>query len=105
MPSITEEEMIFFISKLEQRTIAKHDFFVKEGQVAHEMGVATKGAFRRRCDKGAPSGGERARERGPRIHRGRQPNALNVDHGVARLSLRDGPGHADDDLLRRRQEG
>ena len=46
MPSITEEEMIFFISKLEQRTIAKHDFFVKEGQVAHEMGVVTKGAFR-----------------------------------------------------------
>ncbi|OQP56016.1 hypothetical protein A4H97_20760 [Niastella yeongjuensis] len=46
MPSITEEEMVLFISKLEQRTIAKHDFFVKEGQVAHEMGVVTKGAFR-----------------------------------------------------------
>ena len=46
MPSITEEEMLFFISKLEHRTIAKHDFFVKEGQVCRDMAVVTKGCFR-----------------------------------------------------------
>jgi CRP-like cAMP-binding protein len=46
MPSLTEEEMIFFISKLEHRTVAKHSFFVKEGQAAREMAVVHKGAFR-----------------------------------------------------------
>ena len=46
MPSITEEEMISFISRLESRTIAKHEFFVREGQVANEMAVVFKGAFR-----------------------------------------------------------
>jgi CRP/FNR family transcriptional regulator, anaerobic regulatory protein len=46
MPSLTEEEMIFFISKLESRTIAKHEFFIKEGQVAHDMAIVHKGAFR-----------------------------------------------------------
>ncbi|HEX6428400.1 MAG TPA: Crp/Fnr family transcriptional regulator [Niastella sp.] len=46
MPSLTEEEMVSFISKLEHRTIAKHDFFVKEGQVAHDMAIVLKGAFR-----------------------------------------------------------
>jgi CRP/FNR family transcriptional regulator, anaerobic regulatory protein len=46
MPTLTEEEMIFFISKLESRTLAKHDFFVKEGQVAHEMAIVHTGAFR-----------------------------------------------------------
>ena len=28
------------------RTIAKHDFFIREGQVANEMAVVFKGAFR-----------------------------------------------------------
>jgi CRP-like cAMP-binding protein len=46
MPSITEEEMISFISRLESRTIAKHEFFVREGQVANEMAIVFKGAFR-----------------------------------------------------------
>jgi len=46
MPSMTEEEMISFISRLESRTIAKHEFFVREGQVANEMAVVFKGAFR-----------------------------------------------------------
>jgi CRP-like cAMP-binding protein len=46
MPTLTEEEMIFFISRLEARTIAKHDFFVKEGQVANDMAIVHKGAFR-----------------------------------------------------------
>jgi CRP-like cAMP-binding protein len=46
MPSISEEEMIAFISQLESRTIAKHEFFVREGQVANEMAVVFKGAFR-----------------------------------------------------------
>lgn len=46
MPSITEEEMVFFISRLEHRTVAKHDLFVKQGQVAHDMAVVYKGAFR-----------------------------------------------------------
>lgn len=46
MPSITEEEMISFISRLESRTIAKNEFFVREGQVANEMAVVFKGAFR-----------------------------------------------------------
>lgn len=46
MPSLTEEEMIFFISRLEARTIAKHDLFVKEGQIAHDMAIVHKGAFR-----------------------------------------------------------
>ena len=46
MPELTEEEMIFFISKLESRTLAKHDLFVKEGQVAHDMAIILKGACR-----------------------------------------------------------
>jgi CRP-like cAMP-binding protein len=46
MPSLTEEEMVFFISKLEHRTIVKHDFFVKEGQVCREMAMILKGSFR-----------------------------------------------------------
>jgi len=46
MPTMTEEEMISFISRLESRTIAKHEFFVREGQVANEMAVVFKGAFR-----------------------------------------------------------
>ncbi len=46
MPSITEEGMAFFMSKLEHRTLAKHDLFVKEGQVARDMAVVYKGAFR-----------------------------------------------------------
>ena len=46
MPGFSEEEMIFFISKLEARTIAKHDLFVKEGQVANDMAIVHKGAFR-----------------------------------------------------------
>jgi CRP/FNR family transcriptional regulator, anaerobic regulatory protein len=46
MPTITEEEMISFISRLESRTIAKHEFFVREGQVANEMAIVFKGAFR-----------------------------------------------------------
>lgn len=46
MPSLSEEEMIFFISKLEHRRIAKHDFFVKEGQVCRDMAVISQGCFR-----------------------------------------------------------
>lgn len=46
MPSLTEEEMVFFISKLEHRTIRKHDFFVKEAQICREMAVVVKGCFR-----------------------------------------------------------
>lgn len=46
MPGLTEEEMIFFISRLEARTIAKQEFFVKEGQIAHDMAIVQKGAFR-----------------------------------------------------------
>src|ERR1044072_9342003 len=46
MPSITEEEMISCISRLESRTIAKHEFVVRERQVANEMAVVFKGAFR-----------------------------------------------------------
>jgi CRP/FNR family transcriptional regulator, anaerobic regulatory protein len=46
MPTLTEEEMIFFISRLEARTITKHEFFVKEGQVVNDMAIVHTGAFR-----------------------------------------------------------
>jgi CRP-like cAMP-binding protein len=38
--------MTRFISKLEHRSIAKHDYLVKNGQVCREMAVVVKGCFR-----------------------------------------------------------
>jgi CRP-like cAMP-binding protein len=46
MPSLTDEEIAFFISKLEHRLVAKHELFVKEGQVCRDMAVIVKGCFR-----------------------------------------------------------